>query len=1534
MVIDAFKARVVATPDRAVVTFVDDMGADAVAFSFGSLDRATDDQARHLTSGCGLSPGDRALLVYGPGPDMLLSFLGCLKAGIVPVPVAPPNPFNLLSDLGTLSAVAESSGALALLSHGMYAQERLLGAVSEFSAATGSALGAIPWHLTDQAPHDSTPFETVSRSEDEPAFLLCTSGSTSLPKGVTLTFANLRHQLDANRSDLAMGEDARFVSWLPHYHGFSLINGYLSVVTGNGSLWQLSPLGFVQRPAIWFDVMSRVRATHTAAPNFAYGLGLQATSAEERASWDLSSVGVMMSAAEPIHLPTMRAFLAAFDASKLDAAAFCPAYGLSEHTVGMTVNGKATVSADRDALEKEWRIVATHESPESVTLVGCGRPLRGVEIRIVQPETGVSLGEDEIGEVWAHSPSVAAGYWGWPDETEATFGGQLPGDDRRWLRTGDLGFLREGELFITGRLKDLIIVRGRNLYPADIEAAALSASPVLGPGNVVAFGVPDPDDGAGEQIGVIAEVDPENVGEVEAAAAVAAVRQRISQACHVPCGPVMLVRPGTILRTANAKIRRRPTRAALLQGALTEATWLAPQPEPTSPALEVDEPKRVCVVGGGISGVTAAYELSRLGHHVTLVEKEPIIGGKCESIEVDGQWFDLGGNTMSVRYVATKTLMQEMGMDFEPTTASSLYSMERRSPLQPDDSIYRREHFTRYHELRRTLFPEIMKPGFVHEGALLADPVSKWARRNRMEALARSFGTQYTAFGYGYLSDPDIPAMYFVKIAEIMGYLMLGNMVTSNVIGSTHAFLLRMAGRVAEVRTSADVRRVVRDDDGVSVELVTPDGEESLLFDEIVLALPLEQSLAFLDASPEEADLFGRIRYLDYYTVVATIRGLPRNALYFVQEHCADPLRIGHVLAFHHRYENSDVYGVWSYGNDRMGPDDIVQCMEEDVDRMGGVVEEIHTVRAWKYMPHVTPDDLDEEFFERFEALQGTNRTHYVGTLFNFELMEGATSYAWEVVRTHFRPASAGVEPRPPYEELLRRAGVEGLGAEPKGDADRTEGELIDWLRARVARELKLREDQVDVSKPLADYALDSLAATSILGDLAAWLGFQVSPSLFLEAPTIAEAAQHLVAGKDKHTGELTASELATQVVLDDAVRTDDLPVADYAAPRAVLLTGATGFLGAYLVRELMEQTDAEILCLVRAPDADAGMRRLQRNLEHFELWEPAMAERVRPVVGDLSAEQLGLSDATVADLSARVDAIYHNGATVNWVYSFGALEAANVRPLHTLLRIATTDRLKAIHFVSSFGVLFPPTPAEKRLLEENDDLDLYRGHLMGYVQTKWVCEKILALARERGVPVTVVRPPFIGGATDTGAYKTDNDIVAVLMKGCIQMGEGPDAWGETPLLPVDYVAEAIVALSRQEKAIGKSFNLVHVVPWVDAMTAMRDFGYPLETVPHDEWMARMSDVGPENILYSMKYLFTTTLWGTDKTFSDHYLPKAREQRVDDRNLRAVLGDDWPSRVPDAPTMLRAYLEYFVRSGFLEAPSDTRLLGGRVVAGP
>jgi thioester reductase-like protein len=1513
MIIHAFRERVRQTPAHAVLTFVDETGADAAAFTFSTLDRASDAQASFLTGTCGLRAGDRALLVYAPGLDVLVTFLGCLKAGIVPVPVPPPNPFNLQNDLALLGAVAASADAKAILSHSVYAQERLLATVGALAADTGSPLAQLPWHRTDEAPPVEAPFEAVDPADGDVAFLLYTSGSTSLPKGVTVTHGNLRHQLEANRIDLAMGDDARFVSWLPHYHGFSLVNGFLSAVSGNGALWQLSPLAFVQRPARWFDVASRVRATHTAAPNFAYALALKATSAEERASWDLASVRVMMSAAEPIHLPTMAAFFAAFEVAKLSPSAFCPAYGLSEHTVGVTVNGTGHVVADRDELEARGRVREVAESGRSVSLVGCGRPLRGVELRIVSPESSEVLGEREVGEIWVHSDSVAGGYWGLPEETEATFGGRLPDDDRSWLRTGDLGFLRDEQLFVTGRLKDLIIVRGRNLYPNDVELAAHAATPALRPGDVVAFGVPDPAAEGEERIAVVAEADPETMSDEEAAAAIAAVRQRILQEFHVPCGTVALVRPGAILRTPNGKIRRQPTRTAFLAGLLAEATWTG---ETEHAAVEVSIPKRVCVIGGGISGVTAAYELTRLGHHVTLLEQQPFVGGKCESIEVDGHWFDLGGHMMSVRYVVTQALMREVGVEIENTTAAAVYSLERRSAIAHDMSVFTRESWQHYQDLRRVVFPDILKPGFANVGAQLADPIAKWTRRNGLEALPRSLAPHYTGAGYGYVADPTIPAMYFVKKAEIMAYLTLGNYVTTNAAGSTHEFVLRMAREVADVRTGIDVRRIERGPDGVRVAF----DDEELQFDELVLALPLERSLPFLDATPEERDLFGRIRYLDYCTTVATARGLPRKSLFLVKETSLDRDRVGEIVSFHHRYDNSDVYLFWSYGDDL---DEVARKVGEGVERMGGVVEKIHAVRAWKYMPHVSPDDLDDGFFERLEALQGTKRTHYVGTLLNFELMEGATSYAWELVRTQFAPARAGLEPRPSHEELLRRAGVLDVGAETH-DGHHTETEVADWLRERFARALELAPADVDATRPVAEYAVDSLTATSILGDLAAWLGFQIAPSLFLEAPTLADAARFLV------TGEAVASapaddDLAARATLDPAVRAGDLPVADTTSPRAVLLTGATGFLGAFLTRELVRRTDAAIHCLVRAPDADAGMQRLRRNLEHFELWDPAMAERLHPVVGDLGAEGLGLSNETIATLSQQLDAIYHNGASVNWVYTFEQLEAANVRPLHTLLRIATTSRLKALHYVSSIGVLLPPTPVPKDLLEEDDDLDLYRGHLMGYVQTKWVAEKLLAEARARGVPVTVIRPPLIGGAGDNGAYKTENDFVAVSMKGCIQMGTAPDTWGEAQLLPVDYVAETIVELSKLPQAVGRTFNLVHGVRWDEVVAAIRDFGYPVATIPHDEWIGRIGEVGPENALYALKYLFTTKLWGTESTFADLYLPKVRRERIDDRNVRALLGEDWPERIPATETLIQTWLEYFTRTGFTAAPAPARV---------
>jgi acyl-CoA synthetase (AMP-forming)/AMP-acid ligase II len=358
----------------------------------------------------------------------------------------------------------------------------------------------------------------------------------------------------------------------------------------------MSPLTFLARPAVWFEVMSRVRATHTAAPNFAFDLAVRRTTAAQRRCWELSSLGVVMSAAEPVRPATVAAFLDAFAVSGLAPSAFYPAYGLAEHTVSVSMGGRQVLHLDKAALEAGRAATAANGSA-AVTVQGCGQVTKpGARVRIINPQTHRACAPDEVGEIWVSSPTKALGYLGLEAETRHTFQARVAGDDdpREYLRTGDLGFFAGGELFITGRLKDLIIIRGRNLYPQDLEDSLRDAHPLIRPGGIAAFGahsgepheLPDQagtgqagtdragTDQAGtgqageERVVVFVELREDKVGDAAAAEVIAAVRDRLHTGHQIARPVVVLGRAGLVRKTTSGKVRRRACQQDYLSGAV------------------------------------------------------------------------------------------------------------------------------------------------------------------------------------------------------------------------------------------------------------------------------------------------------------------------------------------------------------------------------------------------------------------------------------------------------------------------------------------------------------------------------------------------------------------------------------------------------------------------------------------------------------------------------------------------------------------------------------------------------------------------------------------------------------------------------------------------------------------------------------------------------------------------------------------------------------------------------------------------------
>jgi acyl-CoA synthetase (AMP-forming)/AMP-acid ligase II len=396
------------------------------------------------------------------------------------------------------------------------------------------------------------------------AFLQFTSGSTSTPKGVQLTHGNLAHNLHIITTELEATDDTIVVSWLPQYHDMGLIGSFLGVLYCGGSGYYFSPLHFLQRPSDWLRYVSHYKATHLQAPNFAFAL--TARKMEQQHKLDLSTVRHVINAAEPVTVESMEAFYQATKPFGFPDNVIFPTYGLAEHTVFVCTNGRKRLSVKKELLEVEGKVELA-DGDHAATLVGCGYPPDSVDLRIVDPQTSQERPEKVVGEIWLHSPSKAAGYYNMPEESARDFEAKIEGSDRGYLRTGDLGFVYENELFICGRLKDLIIVGGRNYYPQDIEATAEAVSDMFRLGCTAAFTI-DTNRGQGEEGALIMEIKESSTPTQTCEDLINKVRAYVNQEHSLALAEIILIKPKTVPKTSSGKIARAWCRKAFIANSL------------------------------------------------------------------------------------------------------------------------------------------------------------------------------------------------------------------------------------------------------------------------------------------------------------------------------------------------------------------------------------------------------------------------------------------------------------------------------------------------------------------------------------------------------------------------------------------------------------------------------------------------------------------------------------------------------------------------------------------------------------------------------------------------------------------------------------------------------------------------------------------------------------------------------------------------------------------------------------------------------
>lgn len=568
--VELLRKRVRTQPGDVAYRFLVDGENEEIVVSYVELDR----QARAIGAWLQsiVAANERALLLYPPGLEYIAAFFGCLYAGVIAVPAYPPRLNRPVPRIQGI--VADSKPAVALTTTSI-----LENIEQRFEHAPD--LEALRWLNTEKTPQKiEENWQEPQISPDWLAFLQYTSGSTSQPKGVMLSHGNLTHNLEAIRVGFRIDPQGCGVFWLPSYHDMGLIGGILEPLYVGRPSTLFSPVSFLQRPMRWVEAISRFRATISGAPNFAYELCVEKSNPEQIETLDLSCWATAFCGAEPVRQETLEKFAQTFKPSGFKSSSFYPCYGLAEGSLlvsgGEGPHEPVTLAIDRKALEQDRVLEADPADEDDLILVGCGRAVIGQQTAIVDPQSLSLLDEGEVGEVWVSGPSIARGYWDRPDETQKTFNARITGEDATYLRTGDLGFKWRGELFITGRLKDLIIIRGRNYYPQDLEATAESSHEALQPGAGAAFSI---NQQGVEQLVVVFEVARQH-RHTDIEQVVSAVRRAIAETHELQLHAFVLVKPLSIPKTSSGKIKRHACKSGFLDGTLAVlGEWRAPAPE-------------------------------------------------------------------------------------------------------------------------------------------------------------------------------------------------------------------------------------------------------------------------------------------------------------------------------------------------------------------------------------------------------------------------------------------------------------------------------------------------------------------------------------------------------------------------------------------------------------------------------------------------------------------------------------------------------------------------------------------------------------------------------------------------------------------------------------------------------------------------------------------------------------------------------------------------------------------------------------------
>ncbi len=583
--VDMIRQNAARRPDHRAVVAATDAQRDETALTYSELYRQAASLAARLAEQA--PPGERALLLFPTGLEFVVSYFACLMAGIIAVPLMPPRK-NSNHD-ASAPIIADCAPRLVLTQGD---RDNLHASLRQRFADRGVV--HMPVNLPAALPEtDPDITRRIDPSAESLAFLQYTSGSTSVPRGVMVSHGNLLANLEMMRLRLGNTEASNHVSWIPLYHDLGLIMNLLQPLYVGATSVLMSPSGFMHRPLSWLRAIHRHGAEVAAAPNFAYDLCVDRFRPDQMAGVDLSAWKLAVNGAEPVRAETLERFAECFRPYGFDAASLHPTYGLAEATLVVSSaprgRGKKVQPASARALQD--RKVASPDADADVRkIVGCGTALDGLEIAIVHPDARHRQAGNLLGEIWVKGANVAQGYWGRSNDSDAHFRATIAGEDEAggvWLRTGDLGYVdQDNELYIAGRLKDVIIIRGVNHYPQDIEATAAEAHQALRRDHGAVFTVPDAN--GNESVILVQEVERTQRHKLDEKEIQASIRSCVVDAHDISLSKIVLIRPGAIPKTTSGKIQRHRARQLWLEGALdAQSATPLDEPTPQQPAASV-----------------------------------------------------------------------------------------------------------------------------------------------------------------------------------------------------------------------------------------------------------------------------------------------------------------------------------------------------------------------------------------------------------------------------------------------------------------------------------------------------------------------------------------------------------------------------------------------------------------------------------------------------------------------------------------------------------------------------------------------------------------------------------------------------------------------------------------------------------------------------------------------------------------------------------------------------------------------------------